>query len=274
MRSTERPVRLSNAEVIGSIAAAALRQGGTSREVRRLTGSAYWMVGGELVWLGREPGELHPRAVRGDKSALSPSSAKVWSPRRAALVGSLRAIRRVLRLALASDIGAPKGLGRLLRGRAPEAPFDRALPLIGSFARACDTDDAESAVAAGRALLGLGPGLTPSGDDFIGGALFAKGALRRGKLAPVTWTKTAKDLVGAAAHRTTRLSAVLFGDLAAGRSFAPLHDLTLALNRSDAISAARALRRLVAIGYSSGWDMATGFAVGILGASMVTRRRG
>jgi hypothetical protein len=59
----------------------------------------------------------------------------------------------------------------------------------------------------------------------------------------------------------------LFRDLAAGQSFAPLHRLAAILaaeaSQKQAIDAARAL---VAIGHSSGWDMLTGFIIGVTGA--------
>ena len=58
------------------------------------------------------------------------------------------------------------------------------------------------------------------------------------------------------------MSAALFADLAAGRSFAPLHDLANALATRNDELALGAARTLVGIGHSSGWDMLFGFLIG------------
>jgi hypothetical protein len=67
------------------------------------------------------------------------------------------------------------------------------------------------------------------------------------------------------------VSAALFADLAAGRSFAPLHGIADALRTGDDEAAIRAARSLVAIGHSSGWDMLTGFLIGIGKSADATR---
>jgi hypothetical protein len=91
--------------------------------------------------------------------------------------------------------------------------------------------------------------------------------------AEVRWTGVGRRLSKEIRSRSHTVSAALFADLAAGRSFAPLHDLVAALATSDDASALRAARTLVAIGHSSGWDMLTGFLIGIRKSRVSPRSR-
>jgi hypothetical protein len=70
-------------------------------------------------------------------------------------------------------------------------------------------------------------------------------------------------VVAAAPGRTHPISAALLGDLAAGRSWAPLHELVAALAAGTPRAAGAAARRLVALGHSSGWDMLAGVGAGL-----------
>src|SRR5439155_20612443 len=78
--------------------------------------------------------------------------------------------------AVVTTLGTPRGLARLLHddGGHDESIVARAAPHVRALVSACTHDDARAAVDAARPLLGLGDGLTPSGDDFIGGVLFAR----------------------------------------------------------------------------------------------------
>ena len=114
-------------------------------------------------------------------------------------------------------------------------------------------------------MLGLGPGLTPSGDDYVGAAFFARrlfaraGACDRG-----AWARAAAVVHARAGERTHPISAALLGDMLAGHGHAPLHDLARELGADEALAGPLdAARRLVRIGHSSGWDMLAGFVAGI-----------
>jgi hypothetical protein len=61
------------------------------------------------------------------------------------------------------------------------------------------------------------------------------------------------------------ISAALLADLVAGETFEPLHALADALAADDPTAALEAARALVALGHSSGWDMLTGFVLGVNG---------
>jgi hypothetical protein len=104
-------------------------------------------------------------------------------------------------------------------------------------------------------LLGLGAGLTPSGDDLVAGYL----AALRARCLP------AADALGAevrrlAPRRTTRLSAAL---LAAADRGAVLPEAGAVLRASAGDGDVEAAtRRLLALGHTSGWYLAAGLAAG------------
>jgi len=260
---------------IGAIAHAALtRTAGTARVVARLTGSTYLDAEGALVWLGPDHATLHPRAILagaaagdGDALAFVIDGLVPWRPTPLALeVADVATIRRGWR-ALLTDLralGTPGGFGALLAGDPLTFPLEGARGDAGDLARACEQDDADAATRAALALLGVGGGLTPSGDDFVGGALFARRLLADAGVADaVAWRHAAASIRAAAVERTHPLSATLLGDLADGHTYASLHDLMYGLARAAPAAARDATRRLVRLGHSSGWDMLAGLGAGL-----------
>jgi Protein of unknown function (DUF2877) len=104
-------------------------------------------------------------------------------------------------------------------------------------------------------LIGLGPGLTPSGDDLLGGMMIALAAFGRRDLA----RRTAEWVLPLAATRTGAVSAAHLACAALGEGSAALHDMLGALALGDGRHRiAAALDGLAALGHSSGWDMLTG----------------
>ena len=158
--------------------------------------------------------------------------------------------------------GSPRGFGALLAGHAVEFPLSIAAPRVHKLAAAYASDDADCVIDVTRALLGFGTGLTPSGDDLTGAALFG-----RRFVAPhrPEWIAAANTLSGAVETRSHAISAALFGDLARCTSFAPLHAFAVALANEDFEGAMHAAGTLTSIGHSSGWDMLTGIMIGITG---------
>ena len=252
---------------IGVIARRALAQSGaTAAQLPGFSGSPWYQARGEIVWIGSRLPALHPRAVltsiplpRRTALRFGPIPRIGWSARLPRLdeAGHARTIdgaRRLRRALVAAE--TPRGFGALLAGIAPSFPLDLAMQWVNALALAIECDDAEAAFQPARALLGLGAGLTPSGDDLVGGALFGRRLVSRGN---ARWTKLAQRLVGEIRLRSHAVSAALFADLAAGRSFAPLHQMADALAAGNREAALAAARTLVAIGHSSGWDMLAGF---------------
>jgi hypothetical protein len=102
-------------------------------------------------------------------------------------------------------------------------------------------------------LIGLGPGLTPSGDDFLAGTLAVLDALGERK----THAILAQAIKQTAPSLTSPLSACLLNAAAAGHVGEYLHSAVAAAITGRVDVAIAACRR---IGHSSGWDMMAGVA--------------
>jgi hypothetical protein len=261
---------------IGAIAHAALeRSAGVARVLARLTASTYVTAGGQIAWLGAASAMLHPRAilvadgpiVQDDELRVVTEALSPWHPRSPQLdVGAGRALVASWNRLLGGveRLGAPAGFGARLVGRALEWPLTAAAATADALASACARDDATGASAAAEDLLGVGGGLTPSGDDFVGGALFARRLLASAGIVDAgAWRAVASSVLAAAPSRTHAISAALLGDLAEGLGWAPLHDLVIALAGHAPDSAEEAARRLVGLGHTSGWDLLAGLGAGL-----------
>ncbi|MDH7486639.1 MAG: DUF2877 domain-containing protein [Anaerolineae bacterium] len=139
-----------------------------------------------------------------------------------------------------------------------------ACPAIREIAHACMVHDGEKIMAQTESLIGLGEGLTPSGDDFAGGLLFCFYWLSRlypNHLPPLVRTNSIERLSG----RTNLISFTVLKDLANGQGVEPLHlwlDCVLA-GRPVALIQQQAAR-LIRIGHSTGWDLLSGALTGLL----------
>jgi hypothetical protein len=154
------------------------------------------------------------------------------------------------------DPAAATGAARLLAAGAPRTASSgraTALGAAGPAAAALVAGDPAGAATRLVAVLGLGPGTTPSGDDVAAGVLLAARATGSD---PRVLDRLARSLLEAAASRTTAVSAALLAEAAAGRAAAPVLGLLRALlGRGDVEDC---LGRLLAVGSTSGADLATG----------------
>jgi Protein of unknown function (DUF2877) len=271
---------------VGATAHAAVRAGGgVTTVIAPLSASVYCRVGDEIVWLGARHAPLHPRAVLteapvaewtgvtpGDVLRLDVTGVAPWTPEplpvgpraRTALSNNARALLRVR-----TCLGPPDGFGRLLDGQSPAFPLHQASGQARALARAIHADDADAAAMVAIGLLGLGAGLTPSGDDLVGGMFFARRVISEleGRQ-PTAWDRAAGRVVAAARARTHSISAALLSDMLGGAGHAPLHTLVAALAADTSLeSAQEAARALTRLGHSSGWDMLAGLLGGLLGPS-------
>jgi hypothetical protein len=103
-------------------------------------------------------------------------------------------------------------------------------------------------------LIGLGPGLTPSGDDYLGGILIALQALERRPQAQALWRWLEPRL-----KRTSAISAAHLSAAAAGEGHEALHASLLALCTRNA-DWPRTLDQVASVGHVSGWDALAGIA--------------
>jgi len=107
--------------------------------------------------------------------------------------------------------------------------------------------------ACASGLVGLGPGLTPAGDDFLAGAVAALDALGRGNIRAAL-----ARAVLAASGRTSPLSASLLRTAGAGHVGENFHTMVAAVIGGDAEAAITTAKR---IGHTSGWDALAGTVV-------------
>jgi hypothetical protein len=137
---------------------------------------------------------------------------------------------------------------------------------ILDLATACFNFDMTEVTQRGRELVGLGPGLTPSGDDFLGGLLFAAHSLKRAYPQDFNWEEEpVMDLIDWASTQTHPISHAILRDHAFGHGPEPLHDVVASLlNGRDLDCTMAGVTRLLQIGDSSGWDILAGMLTGML----------
>jgi hypothetical protein len=119
-----------------------------------------------------------------------------------------------------------------------------------------------------RALAGVGPGLTPAGDDWLAGWLLAQhlvGEDLRGFRPPQGWHDLEGLIVALAADRTTTLSRALLACAAAGEADAAWHALLAALAEVPMTSLPiyQSTQTILSHGATSGAAMLTGFCAGV-----------
>ncbi len=248
---------------VGHIAAAALRaSGGRVARLPAFPEAPYVLAGREIVWIGHN-GPMHPRAVcvAGSFSLEDEFMPQIqaWRPVPASSCAGtaprLIAAMSTLPGLLLSEL-PQRGYAPLIDARPLEFMLQARRDVALALASAASGNDPHRFIAAASRLLGLGAGLTPSGDDYVGGALFT---LRLMRGTDPAWLDVAATIRALAPARTHAISAALLTDLANGESFAPLHDLMgAALADAPRQDLLARLRAVAAIGHSSGWDMLTG----------------
>jgi hypothetical protein len=169
------------------------------------------------------------------------------------------ALLDALQARAATDLRAASLIAGAPACGAMSARLTRAALDLGEGVRAGSLEAAREAAAR---LVGLGPGLTPTGDDFLCG--FVVAAHCRATARPARAPLLAR-FVGALSgllDRTTEVSAAFLGDAIAGRAFRPLTALAEACAGAPGSDVKWAILRLAAVGHSSGLDAATGFFYG------------
>lgn len=157
--------------------------------------------------------------------------------------------------------GALRALEAAVAADPPDVPCQELL-------KACTRRDRDSAREAADALVGLGAGLTPAGDDVLAGAIAAGLAVARasGDDGCVAFFAQLGDHVGTVAPgRTTSLSASLLWHASRGEMASPARQVVRAL--SGATQLGPAMDALWRVGHSSGRDLAAGIAIGARAAT-------
>jgi uncharacterized protein YukE len=115
------------------------------------------------------------------------------------------------------------------------------------------------------ALAGLGPGLTPAGDDFLIGLLVA---LTLGSSGERKLEEYRATIATAAAQATTQLSATWLRHAAQGHFGEQWHKLVHALNRGLGPQIGQRVTTILKTGATSGADAFCGFLVGLEAVSI------
>ena len=143
------------------------------------------------------------------------------------------------------------------------------LPFLDDLETALSRDDRSKATGVAARIAGLGPGLTPSGDDLLAGALgfhaWAEAAGHAGTGGPMR-----AAISDAAVPRTTRLAGQLLRAAAGGHVAAPVVALLSSIFRRDRAFPPD-LAPVLAIGETSGADMLAG--IRLAGRAQLQRRR-
>ena len=134
--------------------------------------------------------------------------------------------------------------------------FPRSHALMGGLADSLADRNRRGLKVVTSSLAGLGPGLTPAGDDFLAGVLLALAEQRQ---ADAELGKIADLLLETAASRTHEISAAYLKAAHAGEAHERWHPLLGALAAGDSAAIGEAVRGVAHVGETSGADMLAGF---------------
>lgn len=253
----------------------------------------------EILWLASDGASMHRRCLKvgiplprlkagapfsvepcllkiGPGVVLDSATASLWQPPQISPSEVVRLAEipgRIRDLASSLDSAQALGFGRFIpeivhgESESVTAMGDpvliRAKPAVLGIADAFRKGDRQRAARCGDALVGLGAGLTPSGDDFLGGLLFAANALLTAY--PSLRLLYAALSVEAYRARTHPISFALIDDHAKGHAIAPLHVIVNGILTGASIECIHpAVLQLVQVGHSTGWDMLAGLFAGLL----------
>src|SRR5688572_7886331 len=204
----------------------------------RCPGERYVCIGDGSLGNGPLNALVHELALPrlGEQVAVSLDGAGLWQPPAPRSDLDLH----LLTVAAARRIPA-EGLGCLVIGK-HNALSGHAQPALDALERWLVGNALGEEAGA---LIGLGPGLTPSGDDYLGGMLVALRLTGRGVQADGLWRWLEPRLKA----RTSAISAAHLAAAAAGEAHEALHRVLNGELELDALNA---------VGHTSGWDALAG----------------
>jgi Protein of unknown function (DUF2877) len=218
-----------------------LRHGGPAVGARARLRGEVLAIGGAL--------EIDTAGARHTASRILPAGSPAPGPHAAAAVR-----------AVAGGLAANPGPGSLFHPGATRqsSMVRRARGSRARLVTALRSGDHAAALEAAAVLVGLGPGLTPSGDDLLVGTAAV--------LVAWEWPGAHSFLAACARQargRTTPEALDLLRHAAHGRFAQPLHDVVGALDADDPATARWATSRLATVGATSGGDLLAGVLAGV-----------
>jgi Protein of unknown function (DUF2877) len=190
--------------------------------------------------------DFHEPAL-GDTASVILDNARTWEP--PPFRGAARPQLAALRASLDGHV-PDEGLGCTILG-VHNALSVHAQPALEAIDRWLAGNALGNEAAQ---LIGLGPGLTPSGDDYLGGVLVALRWLGRDGQADSLWRWLGPRL----AESTSAISAAHLAAAASGQVHEALHEMLDNLSAWQAPDLLPSLSRLDAVGHTSGWDALAG----------------
>jgi hypothetical protein len=202
----------------------------------------------------------------GERLRLDLDGADVWRPPASTAFSRLDLQKGLRLLAESARRRAPGGLGTLLTtldkpslppGSENDALLQAALWPIAAVWQWLDAALAGSPEAPPptEGLVALGPGLTPSCDDFLCGIMAALNYLGHGEIA----SRLAASVLPVAERETSLISAAYLRCAAKGHASAVLYDAIESVLQGGRDLEAR-LDAVHAVGHTSGWDSLVGAA--------------
>jgi hypothetical protein len=282
------------------------RCGSAGKIFASLSGGIYFLTDDqEFFWVSTDQYPMHRRCVRtaflparhraqpgqrfrtepplilGDSFAVDLRGAKEWNPSPIVpdpetLLASIKERCKQL-IGFMQSLNSGDGLSQALPSLwaaeeeeiAPDQTtyfFSRLLRPVFEIGKACRRRDPADILEKGKELIGLGPGLTPSGDDFMGGLLFSAFFLKKSYPEFFFWDQNrVTDFIAGARSRTHPISHAFLSDFAAGHAPAPLYEVMgYLLQGRDFERAVSAMVEFLRFGHSSGADMLAGMMTGML----------
>lgn len=217
----------------------------------------------------------------GDSAIARNNRATIWSPpsinslgTRAGILGAMRWLFEQLEKDIPTD-----GLSSVLiltedlaAGSAPnrhgcDTVVSLGIPAIKDLALGWSAADRYTISRGVAQLVGLGPGLTPSGDDLLSGVLVALKQVQ--KIDPKFVGNLATEMLASEVARyapsgTNEISGAMLFHAIKGNSICSVHCLLTDLfNSRSNIRTIKFARDVVAIGHTSGWDTLAGLFLGL-----------
>ncbi|MBO9626989.1 MAG: DUF2877 domain-containing protein [Microbacterium sp.] len=225
-------------------------------------------VGADGILVDADGCRLHAR-LHGDRGWTPPPASGGRVPVDA-IDAAMTVLDRYRGLPLQTDLGRASaalldaGIAELHRTAAillsAHAASAAMAPSASRPATPHDSAAADHVAMAARRLVGLGEGLTPSGDDILTGLAFLSA---RPALGLDAMRAPLRTVIGSAGPATSLLSVTTMRAAVEGRGRARLHDLADAVEAGDLRAVEGSAARILEIGHSSGADILTGIRLAL-----------
>ena len=133
-------------------------------------------------------------------------------------------------------------------------------PVMGLIA-AAEQFDTKGSIHAAEKMIGLGPGVTPSGDDILSGFLAGLWSMAGGNQTQLSFIRSFGNEIIQIAKQTSEISRTYLYHATQGRVSSSLSSLAKAIGTGNGVE--QATQEAMRVGHSSGMDSVTGLLVGL-----------